>query len=90
MIRHTILSVISIVFNQLWYMVLFYYTFFSGTHQITCNKARFIELVVRTLYLLVNCLVLYLNLNINHYLYSALCKVCHSSCYKCCRFNSTA
>lgn len=83
LIRHSILSTISIIFNQIWYSILFYYTFiYRGTpDNQKLNDIISIELSIRTIYLMVNCIILYLNLNINHWLYYFYCKKCHLCCY---------
>ena len=82
LIRHSILSTISIVFNETWYILLFYYTFIDG-HLDDVNLS--IELCVRTVYLTINCIILYLNLNIHHHQYLRLCRCCHVQLFTICR-----
>eukprot|EP01084_Bolivina_argentea_P313488 542877_1 len=86
-IRHTILSIISIFFNQVWYCCLSYYTFIVDVNDMTepaYNNIISLELCLRTVYLCVNCFILYFNLNINHWIYYSIYKSCHLCCYNSC------
>eukprot|EP01083_Nonionella_stella_P082243 227004_1 len=86
-LRHTLLSTTSIFFNQAWYFCLLYSRFMvtakiEETKQY--NDIIVVEVVTRAVYLVINCIVLYLNLNIHHWRYYRICKPCHLWCYHRC------
>ena len=87
MIRHTILSVISISFNQSWYFLMIFSSFgvdYGAMSHREHTGVYLMQLCARTAYLMVNVIVLYFNLNINHWIYFGIYKTCHLCCYNCC------
>merc|ERR1712003_423794 len=78
-IRHTILSVISICFNQGWYLMMIICSFvvnYDGMSDKKHTGIFLMQLCARTVYLMVNVIVLNFNLNINHWIYFRIYKSC--------------
>lgn len=86
LIRHSILSTVSICFNEMWYILLFYFTFIENNDITDIQEKHLsIELCVRTFYLTINSIILYLNLNIHHHQYLKLCRFCHLKVFTICK-----